>query len=355
MKFTDEAVITVHAGKGGDGCLSFRREKFIEFGGPDGGDGGDGGSIYVVATARLNTLVDFRHKRSFKARNGQPGMGRDRIGRSGDDLEIPVPVGTVVTDLDTGEPLGDLTTDGSRILVAKGGFHGFGNAHFKSSTNRAPRRISTGFPGESRRLMLELKLLADVGLLGLPNAGKSTLIGRVSAARPKVADYPFTTLHPVLGVVVLGPDRSFVVADIPGIIEGAAEGAGLGLQFLRHVERTQILLHLVDYSRMDPERDPKADFATITRELKKHSRKLASRERWLVLNKIDLLPPERRDFAEFARRVRWKGPLFAISGATGEGCDALILALERRLTEIREGRADDDAPTGPARRLRGAS
>jgi GTP-binding protein len=337
MKFTDEAIITVHAGKGGDGCLSFRREKFIEFGGPDGGDGGDGGNIYVVATSRLNTLIDFRHKRSFKARNGQPGMGRDRIGRSGDDLDIPVPVGTVVTDLDTGEPLGDLAADGSRILVAAGGFHGFGNAHFKSSTNRAPRRISPGFAGESRRLMLELKLLANVGLLGLPNAGKSTLIGRVSAARPKIADYPFTTLHPVLGVVVLGPDRSFVVADIPGIIEGAAEGAGLGLQFLRHVERTQILLHLIDYSRLDPERDPKTDFATITRELKKYSRALASRERWLVLNKIDVVPLARRDFADFARRVRWKGPVYAISGATGEGCDALVLALERRLAEVRDG------------------
>lgn len=338
MKFIDEAFITVHSGKGGDGCLSFRREKFIEYGGPDGGDGGDGGSVYVVATGRLNTLVDFRHKRSFKAGNGQPGMGRDRIGRSGDDLEIPVPVGTLVKDEETGELLGDLAEEGSRILVAKGGFHGFGNAHFKSSTNRAPRRITHGMPAESRRLTLELRLLADVGLLGLPNAGKSTLISRISAARPKVADYPFTTLHPVLGVVAPGPDRSFVVADIPGIIEGAAEGAGLGLQFLRHVDRTKILLHLVDISHLDPEREPKADFRTVSRELRKHSRTLASRERWLVLNKIDLLPAAERekDLAKFVRSVRWKGPVFLISGATGEGCKALVDALDRRLAELQE-------------------
>ncbi len=343
MKFTDEAVIAVHSGKGGDGCLSFRREKFIEYGGPDGGDGGDGGSVYVVGTARLNTLVDFRHRRSFKAGNGQPGMGRDRIGVSGDDLEIPVPIGTLVKDLESDETLGDLTAEGTRILVGKGGFHGFGNAHFKSSTNRAPRRITKGMPAESRRLKLELKLLADVGLLGLPNAGKSTLISRISAARPKVADYPFTTLHPVLGVVVVGPDRSFVVADIPGIIEGAAEGAGLGLQFLRHVERTKILLHMVDVSQMDPARDPKTDFATVTRELKKHSRALSTKERWLVLNKIDALAPEARTpgcWPPFARRVRWKGPLFAISGATGEGCKELVHALEKRLRELQEETAD---------------
>jgi GTP-binding protein len=342
MKFIDEAFITVHSGKGGDGCLSFRREKFIEYGGPDGGDGGDGGSVYVVATGRLNTLVDFRHKRSFKAGNGQPGMGRDRIGRSGGDLEIPVPIGTLVRDEESGELLGDLAEEGSRILVAKGGFHGFGNAHFKSSTNRAPRRITYGMPAESRRLTLELRLLADVGLLGLPNAGKSTLITRISAARPKVADYPFTTLHPVLGVVAPGPDRSFVVADIPGIIEGAAEGAGLGLQFLRHVDRTKVLLHLVDISHLDPEREPKADFRTVSRELRKFSRTLASRERWLVLNKIDVLPPAERekDLAKFARSVRWKGPVFLISGATGEGCKALVDALDRRLAEIQELQAE---------------
>lgn len=338
MKFIDEAFITVHSGKGGDGCLSFRREKFIEFGGPDGGDGGDGGNVFVVASARLNTLIDFRHKRSFKAGNGQPGAGRDRIGRSGDDLEIPVPVGTLVRDQESGELLGDLDRDGSRILVAKGGFHGFGNAYFKSSTNRAPRRITKGMPAESRRLTLELRLLADVGLLGLPNAGKSTFISRVSAARPKVADYPFTTLHPVLGVVSLGPDRSFVIADIPGIIDGAAEGAGLGLQFLRHVERTRILLHVLDVSMTDPERDPAKDFATVGRELRKHSRTLGTRERWLVLNKLDLLSPEdrARDWQKFARKLRWKGPVYTISGATGEGCQALVEALERRLREIQE-------------------
>ncbi len=335
MKFTDEAFITVHAGKGGDGCLSFRREKFIEFGGPDGGEGGDGGSVYLVANSRLNTLVDFRFRRIFRALNGQPGMGRDRIGKSGVDLEIAVPIGTQIRDADTDESLGDLTTNSSRILVAKGGFHGFGNAHFKSSTNRAPRRISKGTPGESRRLSLELKLLADVGLLGLPNAGKSTFIRQVSAAQPKVADYPFTTLHPVLGVVALGPERSFVIADIPGIIEGAAEGAGLGLQFLRHVERTEILLHIVDVSRMDPARDPIVDFKTVSRELKKYSRTLAKKERWLVVNKIDALGPEERaqDWTKFAARLRWKGPVFGISGVTGEGCRDLLIALDRRLQE----------------------
>jgi GTP-binding protein len=337
MKFIDEAFITVHAGKGGDGCLSFRREKFIEFGGPDGGDGGTGGSICLVASERLNTLIDFRYRRSFRAANGQPGMGRDRIGRSGDDLDVPVPVGTVVRDLDTGECLGDLVREGDRILVAKGGHYGLGNAHFKSSTNRAPRRTTKGMPGESRRLGLELKLLADVGLLGLPNAGKSTLIRRVSAARPKVADYPFTTLQPVLGVVSLGPDRSFVMADIPGIIDGAAAGAGLGLQFLRHVERTRLLLQVVDVSHTDPARDPKTDFATVARELRRYSKTLAGRERWLVLNKIDAVAPGDRpaDWTTFARRWRWKGPVFAISGATGEGCRELVAAVDRRLQELR--------------------
>ncbi len=336
MKFIDEAYITVHAGKGGDGCLSFRREKFIEFGGPDGGDGGDGGSVYIEASSRLNTLIDFRYKRSFKALNGQPGMGRDRFGKSGDDLIVSVPVGTVVRDQDTEQTLGDLSVAGTRILVAKGGFHGFGNAYFKSSTNRAPRKFTPGRPGESRRIHLELKLLADVGLLGLPNAGKSTLISRISAAKPKIADYPFTTLNPVLGVVSLGPDRNFVVADIPGIIEGAADGAGLGLQFLRHVERTQVLLHMVDVSKSDPERDPVADFATITREMKRFSRALAAKERWLVFNKIDLLGADTHDaiWRKLAQQMRWKGRVFAISGATGAGCQALVIAIEARLLEL---------------------
>ena len=339
MKFIDEAFITVHAGKGGAGCLSFRREKFIEFGGPDGGDGGDGGSVYIVANAALNTLVDFRYRRSFRAPNGQPGMGRDRIGVSGDDMIVMVPVGTVIQDLETHESLGDLTTDGTRILVAKGGFHGFGNAHYKSSTNRAPRRITKGYPGESRRLGLELKLLADVGLVGLPNAGKSTLIRQVSAARPKVADYPFTTLQPVLGVVSLGPERSFVMADIPGIIEGAADGVGLGLQFLRHVERTKLLLHVLDISFTDPAREPQADFKTLAAELKKYSKTLAAKERWLVLNKLDLLAPEdrARDIAKLTRALRWKGPVFAISGATGAGCPELLRAIDTRVHQ----RGDD--------------
>jgi GTP-binding protein len=338
MKFIDEARIHVAAGKGGDGCLSFRREKFIEFGGPDGGDGGDGGSIYLHADPRLNTLIDFRFKRHFKAGNGQPGAGRDRIGRSGDDLAIRVPCGTVVHEQDTGEVIGELLAPDSVLLVAKGGRHGFGNAYFKSSTNRAPRRITKGTAGEARELRLELKLLADVGLVGLPNAGKSSLIARVSAARPKVADYPFTTLHPVLGVVSLGPDRSFVIADIPGIIEGAAEGAGLGLQFLRHVDRTRLLLHVLDVSELDPAREPVRDFKTITRELAKYDAALARRERWLVLNKVDVVSAAQRGklAAGLRRKLRWQGPLFEVSAATGEGCEALTVAVEARLGAMAE-------------------
>ena len=336
MKFVDEARIHVAAGKGGDGCLSFRREKFIEFGGPDGGDGGDGGSVWLAVDPQLNTLIDFRFRRHFKATNGQPGMGRDRYGKSGDDIEIRVPPGTFVHDAETGEKIGELLLATDRLLVAQGGRHGFGNAYFKSSTNRAPRRITKGTPGEARELRLELKLLADVGLVGLPNAGKSTLISRVSAARPKIADYPFTTLHPVLGVVSLGPERSFVVADIPGIIEGAAEGAGLGLQFLRHVERTRLLLHVVDCSGVDPEREPVPDIKTLLAELKKHDSGLGKRERWLVLNKIDVLPPEERAAltARIRTKLRWKHPIFAVSAATGEGCTPLMQAVEARLREL---------------------
>lgn len=342
MKFVDQAKIHVAAGKGGDGCLSFRREKFIEFGGPDGGDGGDGGSIWVRSDPRLNTLIDFRYKRHFKAVNGQPGAGRDRIGKSGEDLDIRVPCGTVVYDEGTGEEIGELLEPGDALLVAKGGRHGFGNAYFKSSTNRAPRRITKGTPGEVRELRLELKLLADVGLVGLPNAGKSTLISRVSAARPKVADYPFTTLHPVLGVVSLGPERSFVIADIPGIIEGAAEGAGLGLTFLRHVDRTKLLLHVLDVSELDPERDPVKDFKTISSELKKYDPALAKRERWLVMNKADVLPIERREalLSGMRRKLRWKGPAYLVSAATGEGCTALMQAVDARLVELMTDAAD---------------
>jgi GTPase len=340
MKFVDQARIYVAAGKGGDGCLSFRREKFIEFGGPDGGDGGDGGSIYVCTDPQLNTLIDFRFKRHFKAGNGQPGAGRDRIGKSGDDLTIRVPCGTVVYEQETGELIGELLEPDSVLLVAKGGRHGMGNAFFKSSTNRAPRRITMGTPGELRELRLELKLLADVGLVGLPNAGKSSLISRVSAARPKVADYPFTTLHPVLGVVSLGPDRSFVIADIPGIIEGAAEGAGLGLQFLRHVDRTKLLLHILDVSELDPERDPVQDFKTISLELKKYDAALARRERWLVLNKIDVLSAERRDalLKDMRKKLKWKGPIYLVSAATGDGCEALMIAVEAHLRAVAEQR-----------------
>lgn len=345
MKFVDQAKIHVAAGKGGDGCLSFRREKFIEFGGPDGGDGGDGGSIWVRTDPRLNTLIDFRFKRHFKATNGQPGAGRDRIGKSGDDLSIRVPCGTVVYDEGTGELIGELLEAGDELLVAKGGRHGMGNAYFKSSTNRAPRRITKGTPGEVRELRLELKLLADVGLVGLPNAGKSTLISRVSAARPKIADYPFTTLHPVLGVVSLGPERSFVIADIPGIIEGAAEGAGLGLTFLRHVDRTKLLLHVLDVSELDPEREPVKDFKTISSELKKYDPALAKRERWLVMNKADVLPADKRDglVTAMRRKLRWKGPVYLVSAATGEGCQQLMTAVDARLAELQAAAAPAEA------------
>lgn len=340
MKFVDHTIIRVEAGKGGDGCLSFHRAKYIEFGGPDGGDGGDGGSVYLVVDPRLNTLVDFRYKRVFKAGNGQPGMGRERIGKSADDLDIRVPSGTLVFDAETGEQIGDLIEPAARLLVAKGGWHGLGNARFKSSTNRAPRRTTRGTPGEARELRLELKLLADVGLVGLPNAGKSTLIRQVSAAQPKVADYPFTTLYPVLGVVSTGPDRSFVIADIPGIIEGAASGAGLGLQFLRHVERTKLLLHVVDVSCLDPERDPARDIRTIARELAEHSPDLAAKERWLVLNKIDLVVDRPTDdWAALCAAADWDGPVYAVSGATGEGCESLMLAVEARLLAMAESNA----------------
>jgi GTP-binding protein len=336
MNFVDEATIKVHAGNGGSGMVSFRREKFIPFGGPDGGDGGTGGSIYVTAQQGLNTLADFRYRRTFKAGNGEPGGSADCSGKGGGDLEVVVPVGTVVYDVDTDETLGDLAHAGERILVARGGRGGLGNQHFKSSTNRSPRRATTGYPGEKRELRLELKLIADVGLLGLPNAGKSTLISVVSAARPRVADYPFTTLHPNLGVVYVGEQKSFVMADIPGLIEGAAEGAGLGIRFLKHLQRTRLLLHLVDIAPPDPEADPVKDARAIAAELKKFSPELAGRERWLVLNKLDLLPPadgEKR-CREIVRRLRWKGPVFRMSGATHVGTRELCQAVMRRLDEV---------------------
>ncbi len=336
MKFVDEATIRVEAGKGGNGCVSFRREKFIPRGGPNGGDGGDGGNVWLVADGSLNTLVDFRYTRRFQAENGQPGMGSDRTGRSGRDLEIKVPVGTLVFDQETGEPLGDLIEEGQRLLVARGGIHGLGNTRFKSSTNRAPRQSTPGTPGESRELRLELKLLADVGLLGLPNAGKSTFVRAVSAATPKVADYPFTTLIPSLGVVSLEPHRSFVVADIPGLIEGASEGAGLGTRFLKHLSRTRLLLHLVDMASLGEESDPVADVRTIERELERFSPDLAKKERWLVLNKLDLLPEAERDerSRELVRRLGWEGPVFLVSAIKREGtrelCGRIMEYLERQ-------------------------
>ena len=326
MKFVDEVTIEVQAGNGGDGCASFRREKFIPFGGPDGGDGGDGGSVFLVADVNLNTLVDFRYTRKFKAERGQNGMGRDCTGKGGDDLVIPVPVGTVVSDRNTGEIIGDLVTAGQRLRVAQGGRHGVGNTRFKSSTNRTPRQFTKGAPGEVRELKLELKVLADVGLLGLPNAGKSTLIRAISAARPKVADYPFTTLIPSLGVVRVDYQRSFVVADIPGLIEGAAEGAGLGVRFLKHLARTRLLLHLVDVLPPDDNADPAHDVQVIARELEKFSPELAARERWLVLNKIDLLPPDERErrCEDIVRALHWQGPVFRISALAADGTQLLV-------------------------------
>jgi GTP-binding protein len=336
MKFVDEATIKVQAGNGGRGMVSFRREKFIPFGGPDGGDGGTGGSIYLVAKTGLNTLADFRYQRTFKGANGAPGGSADCSGRGGEDLDVLVPIGTMVFDVDTEETLGDLASDGIRLLVAKGGKGGLGNQHFKTSTNRTPRKATPGYPGEKRELRLELKLLADVGLLGMPNAGKSTLISVVSAARPKIADYPFTTLHPNLGVVYVGAHQSFVMADIPGVIEGAAEGAGLGLRFLKHLQRTRLLLHLVDIAPPDPDADPVKDARSIAAELKKFSPELAQRERWLVLNKTDLLPPAEAEqrCRDIVRRLRWKGPVYRISGATRQGTQELCRDVMRRLEEL---------------------
>lgn len=335
MKFVDEATIRVEAGRGGNGCLSFRREKFIPKGGPDGGDGGDGGDVYLLGDAALNTLVDFRHRRRFRAGNGRAGSGGERTGRRGADVEVPVPLGTLVVEADTGEPMGELVGEGERLLVAHGGRHGRGNVHFKSSVNRAPRRTTPGEPGEARNLRLELRVLADVGLVGLPNAGKSTFIRAVSAARPKVADYPFTTLYPHLGVVRLAPGRSFVVADIPGLIAGAAEGAGLGTRFLRHLARTRLLLHVVDVA--PEEADPERDVCTVAAELKAYSPELAQRERWLVLNKIDLLAPEEREGCcqALLEALGWRGPAFRISAATGEGCAELCGRIMGYLEEAR--------------------
>jgi GTP-binding protein len=337
----------VQAGNGGRGSTSFRREKFVPFGGPDGGDGGHGGSVYLRAATGINTLADFRIERTFKAGHGEPGSSNDCTGRGGGDLHVPVPIGTVVRDADTAEQLGDLTRDGEELLVARGGKGGWGNQRFKSSTNRSPRQFGPGLPGEKRTLELELKVIADVGLLGLPNAGKSTLIRAVSAARPKVADYPFTTLHPNLGVVAVGEHRSFVMADIPGLIEGAAEGAGLGHRFLKHLQRTRLLLHLVDIAPIDPEADPVRDARAIVAELKKFSRELAAKPRWLVLNKRDLLPDKEAEKRARAivRALRYRGPHFLISGATGAGTKELCEAVMRLLEE--DDRASRERASSP--------
>ena len=346
MKFVDEARARVQAGNGGRGSTSFRREKFVPFGGPDGGDGGHGGSVFLRAASGINTLADFRIERTFKAGHGEPGSANDCTGRGGADLYVPVPIGTVVRDTDTQEVLGDLTRHGEELLVARGGKGGWGNQRFKSSTNRSPRQFGPGLPGEKRSLELELKVIADVGLLGLPNAGKSTLIRAVSAARPKVADYPFTTLYPNLGVVAVGMHRSFVMADIPGLIEGAAEGAGLGIRFLKHLQRTGLLLHLVDIAPVDPDADPVRDARAITRELRTFSKELAAKPRWLVLNKRDLLTAEEAEKRARAivRALRYRGPHFLISGATGEGTKALCEAVMTLLEEEREKRAPASYP-----------
>ena len=342
MKFVDEASIEVYAGNGGNGCVSFRREKYIPKGGPDGGDGGDGGSVLLRGDDALNTMIDYRYSRRFRAANGESGKGRNCTGRGGDDLVLPVPIGTTVLDEDTGEILGDIREHGQDLLVAQGGFHGLGNTRFKSSVNRAPRQSTPGSSGEMRRLKLELKVLADVGLLGLPNAGKSTFIRAVSAATPKVADYPFTTLIPNLGVVKVDAYRSFVVADIPGLIEGASEGAGLGIRFLKHLTRNRILLHIVDVAPLD-ESDPAEAALSIVRELERFSPTLAARPRWLVLNKTDLLSPDQ--LAERRKAVlaalAWTGPVYEVAAITREGTGPLSGDLMTCIETFKAAEADD--------------
>jgi GTP-binding protein len=337
MKFVDEATIDVVAGNGGNGCMSFRREKFIPFGGPDGGDGGRGGSVYALADRNLNTLIDYRYARRHEAKNGEGGRGSDQFGAAADDIILRMPVGTIITDIDSGENLGELLEHGQKLLLAKGGDGGFGNLHFKSSTNRAPRQKTPGWPGEERKLRLELRVLADVGLLGMPNAGKSTLITAVSNARPKIADYPFTTLHPNLGVVRVGPEQSFVIADIPGLIEGASEGAGLGHLFLRHLQRTHLLLHVVDFAPFDESIDPVAQAKAIVEELRKYDPELHKKPRWLVLNKLDMVPEAERAgrVKDFIKRFKWKGPVFEISALARQGCEPLVQAIYGHVASVR--------------------
>jgi len=337
MKFIDEAKIEVHAGKGGDGSAAFRRERSVPRGGPSGGDGGLGGSVWAVADRNLNTLIDYRYARIHRAENGDVGRGSDKYGRGGHDIELRVPVGTMVREAASGDLIADLARDGERALLAKGGQGGLGNLHFKSSINRAPRQFTRGLPGESRALALELRVLADVGLLGLPNAGKSTLVRAVSSARPKVADYPFTTLNPSLGVVRIAPEASFVIADIPGLIEGAAEGAGLGHQFLRHLARTRLLLHMVDIAPLDPDADPAKDARALAQELKKYDEALYRKPRWLVFNKIDTVADADARIARLLRALRWKGPWFKVSALSGAGCRELCNAAYRFLAQPAKG------------------
>ena len=350
MKFVDEATIDVAAGDGGAGCASFRREKFIPFGGPNGGDGGRGGSIRAVADRNLNTLIDYRYARRHAARNGESGRGADQFGAAGADITLRMPVGTIISDAETGQVIAELLVPGEPVLICKGGDGGFGNLHFKTSTNRAPRQKTAGWPGEQRKLKLELRVLADVGLLGMPNAGKSTLIAAISNSRPKIADYPFTTLHPNLGVVRVAPEQSFVVADVPGLIEGASEGAGLGHRFLRHLQRTRLLLHMVDLAPVDPAVDPVKEARAIVAELKKYDPALHAKPRWLVLNKLDMVPIDEREqrVAEFVRRFRWKGPVFQISALAREGLQPLVKTIYQHVARFQshdeepDPRFDDD-------------
>ncbi len=359
MKFVDEAYIDISAGDGGNGCVSFRHEKYKEFGGPNGGDGGRGGHVFAFADINLNTLVDYRYSRRHDAKRGQHGMGSDMFGAAGDDVTLKMPVGTIITDAETGEVLYELLVPGETIMIAKGGDGGFGNMRFKSAINRAPRQKTPGWLGEKKELKLELKVLADVGLLGMPNAGKSTFIAAVSNARPKIADYPFTTLHPNLGVVRVGPEQSFVVADVPGLIEGASEGAGLGLLFLRHLQRTRLLLHVVDFAPFDENVDPVQQAKAIVAELKKYDPGLYNKPRWLVLNKLDMVPADEREtrVKDFIKRMRYKGPVFQISALTREGCEPLIKEIykhiraqqiiEQGIVEIDPRFTEQDKPQEP--------
>lgn len=348
MKFVDEAYIDIAAGDGGNGCVSFRHEKYKEFGGPNGGDGGRGGHVFALADPNLNTLVDYRYSRRHEAKRGQHGMGSDMFGAAGDDITLKMPVGTLICDAETGQVLYELLQPGEVLLIAKGGDGGFGNMRFKSAINRAPRQKTPGHPGERKSLRLELKVLADVGLLGMPNAGKSTFITAVSNARPKIADYPFTTLHPNLGVVRVGPEQSFVIADVPGLIEGASEGAGLGHQFLRHLQRTRLLLHIVDIAPFDEGVDPVAQAKAIVVELKKYDPALHAKPRWLVLNKLDMVPAEEREqrVNDFVRRMRYKGPVYQISALTREGCESLVKDIYQHI-KAQQIRAQEPVDVDP--------